>query len=101
APAAGGMRVNLGNLLSDYINAAFTGLWVQTHEPDEAEREIARHASQKKWKLAIWDVANGIRGSKSEAAGEVGAGDPLAALRALPELADEDGTAVLVMHNLH
>ena len=48
--------MSLTDQLRDYINAAFTGLWVQTHEPDEAEREIARHAAQTLWpKLsAFW-----------------------------------------------
>jgi hypothetical protein len=26
--------------MTDYINAAFAGLWIVTCEPDEAEREI-------------------------------------------------------------
>ena len=32
---------------------------------------------------------------------EVAAGDPLAAIRALPALAEEDGTALLLLHNFH
>ena len=32
--------MKLTDQLRDYINAAFTGLWVQTYEPDEAERGI-------------------------------------------------------------
>jgi hypothetical protein len=77
--------------LTDYINAAFTGLWVNTHEPDEAEREISQLATRKKWKAAVWDVASGVRliDSKGVATqADSGAGDPLAALRALPALAD-------------
>src|ERR1700730_15311823 len=95
--------MKLTDQLIDYINAAFTGLWVQTHEPDEAEREIARHARQKKWKLAVWDVAGGVRlpFAESRPAAEVGGGDPLAVLRSLPALADEKGTALLVLHNFH
>jgi hypothetical protein len=45
--------MNLIEQLTDYVNAAFTGLWVQTQEPDEAEREILQHARQKKWKAAV------------------------------------------------
>jgi hypothetical protein len=95
--------MKLTDQLTDYVHAAFTGLWLVTHEPDEAEREIARHALQHQWKLAAWDIANGLRfpGSAGNAALDTTAGDPLAALRALPALADPNGTALLLVHNLH
>jgi ATPase family protein associated with various cellular activities (AAA) len=95
--------MKLADQLTDYINAAFTGLWVLTSEPDEAEREITQHAKQKKWKLAVWDIASGIRlpGSEGPSKAATGAGDPLAALRALPALGDEQGTAILILHNFH
>jgi ATPase family associated with various cellular activities (AAA) len=98
-----GTIVALTDTLTDYINACFTGLWVQTHEPDEAEREIVRHAREKKWKIAIWDIANGLRlpANPGTARHDAGTGDPLAVLRALPSLAEKDGTAVLLLHNFH
>jgi hypothetical protein len=95
--------MTLTEQLTDYVHAAFSGLWVHTSEPDEAEREIVRHARAQDWKIAVWDVANGLRlptvpnGTRPEA----GAGDPLAALRALPALAEANGTALLLLHNLH
>jgi hypothetical protein len=95
--------MKLTEQLTDYIHAAFTGFWVQTHEPDEVERELVHHAQQKNWKIAIWDMATGLRlpGNSNRSTQEVGAGDPLAALRALPALADPDGTAILVLHQFH
>ena len=36
--------MTLTEQLTDYVHAAFTGLWIQTSEPDEAEREIVQHA---------------------------------------------------------
>ena len=51
----------LSDQLTDYIHAAFTGLWVHTNEPDEAEREIVQHAREREWKVAVWDIANGLR----------------------------------------
>src|SRR4051794_37133015 len=95
--------MSLASTLTDYVNAAFTGLWVQTHEADEAEREILQHARRMKWKAAVWDVANGLRlpSAAGAAQAEVGAGDPLAALRALPALGDPNGTALLLLHNFH
>jgi ATPase family associated with various cellular activities (AAA) len=89
--------------LTDYINAAFTGLWIETHEPDEAEREITQHAREQQWKLAVWDIASGVRFplQRNSAATDTGAGDPLAALKALPALGDGNGTAVLLLHHFH
>src|SRR5262245_8114374 len=93
--------MKLTDQLTDFINAAFTGIWIETREPDEAEKEITQHARTKQWKLAVWDVASGLRLPGTNAKPEAGTGDPLAALRALPALADEKGTALLVMHNFH
>jgi hypothetical protein len=95
--------MTLGEQLTDYIHAAFSGLWIQTTEAEEAEREITRHAAERGWKLAIWDIAQGIRfpSAQEKAAAAADAHDPVAALRALPALVDQDGTALLVMHNLH
>jgi hypothetical protein len=94
--------MNLAEEITDYINAAFTGIWVVTQEPDEAEREIVQHARQEKWKVAVWDIANGLRvPTTANSTPDAGGGEPLAALRALPGLAERNGTAVLLMHNLH
>lgn len=93
--------MSLTGQLTDYINAAFSGLWVQTQEPDEAEREITRLARDQKWKLAIWDVASGLCIPGANGTVDASAGDPLAALRALPTLGQRDGTSLLVLHNFH
>src|SRR5437879_2121987 len=88
--------MKLSDQLTDYINAAFTGIWVQTHEADEAEKEILRLAKDQEWKVVIWDVAGGLRAGSGS---DPGPGDPLAPLRALPALADPNGTAILLLHN--
>ena len=94
--------MNLTDLLTDYIHAAFSGLWIHTVEPDEAEREIVRHAREQQWKVAVWDVAAGLRlPSEPGTIHPDSPGDPLAALRALPALADRKGTALLLLHNFH
>src|SRR5262249_20901848 len=88
--------------ITDYVHAAHSGLWIQSSEPDEAEREIVQLARQRRWKVAVWDVAAGLR--LADAAGatpEAGAGDPLAARRALPALAERDGTALLILHQFN
>ena len=95
--------MNLSEQLTDYVRAAFSGLYLITHEPDEAEREIAALARRQNWKLASWDVAAGLRfpNAPHAAATDVGAGDPLAVLRAVPALAQRDGTALVLLHNFN
>lgn len=95
--------MHLTEQLTDYVNACFTGIYVQTLEPDEAERDLTRHAAAHKWKLAVWDIAQGLRlpGQSGTVRSDAGPGDPLAVLRALPGLAERDGTAVLLLRNFH
>src|SRR5581483_8390632 len=95
--------MKLSELLTDYIHAAFSGLWILTSEPDEAEREIAQHVREQGWKLAIWDISNGLRipGESSNGGGDTAPGDPLAALRSLPALAQRNGTSLLLLPNFH
>src|SRR3984957_18132168 len=96
-----GTVMKLSDQLTTYVNAAYSGIWLTTQEPDEAEREIIQLARSKKWKIAVWDVAHGFRPASTPTPPEAGAGDPLAALRALPALAEANGTAILLLHNFH
>jgi hypothetical protein len=95
--------MTLTEQLTDYVHAAFSGLWVLTSEADEAEREIVELALRLEWRVAAWDVADGLRlpGAGGGPGPEAAAGDPLAALRALPALAQRDGTALLLLPNFH
>ena len=94
--------MTLTEQLTDFVNAAFTGLWIVSHEPDEAEREIIRLARERHWRVAVWDIASGLRVPTSPGTiRDAAPGDPIAALRALPSLAAADGTAVLLLHNFH
>jgi hypothetical protein len=92
--------MKLTDQLTDFINAAFTGLWVLTSEPDEAEREILQQARENKWNIAVWDIASGLRVPGKQSVSQADS-DPLAALRSLPALADKNGTAILILHNFH
>jgi SpoVK/Ycf46/Vps4 family AAA+-type ATPase len=83
------------------IQACFTGLWVETHEPDEALAELAQLCHAEHWQLASWDVEAGLN-IASSADGTSGTGqDPLAAIRALSSLAQPQGTTLLVLQNFH
>ena len=61
--------MTLAERLSEFVRAAFTGLWVQSFEHDDAIAEIARLCRQQGWNLAAWDIDRGLnlhgRGSES------------------------------------
>lgn len=92
----------LSEQLAGYVRACFTGIWIQSHEHEDALRDIARLCHDENWRLATWDIDRGLRlpGQATEAAGASG-GDPLAAIRALNSLAGEDTSALLVLPNFH
>jgi ATPase family associated with various cellular activities (AAA) len=95
--------MTLGERLSEYVRAAFSGIWVQTHEQDDALHEIAQLARQNDWGLASWDIDNGLKlnGRSVEAPAPPSAPDPLSAIKSLNALATPDGTAILVLRNFH
>ena len=46
--------MTLSQSLYEHIAAAFTGLWVQSYEHEDALAEIARLCSEHQWSLAVW-----------------------------------------------
>ena len=84
---------------SEYVRACFTGLWIESHEHQDALMAIAQLCRQEHWRLATWDIEQGLQveGTRVEANGS----DPLAAIRAVNSLATADGTAILVLQNFH
>jgi hypothetical protein len=95
--------MTLTERLEELVRAAFTGLWVQSHEHDDAIAEIATLCRQNAWLLATWDIDRGLAvgGQNAEANVVPSAADPLAAIRALKALVTPDGTALLVLRNFH
>ena len=51
----------LSQQLDEYIAACFTGLWVQSHEHDDALGEIAQLCHDRQWRMAAWDIDQGLR----------------------------------------
>ena len=93
---------SLSERLAEYVRACFTGLWVVSHEHQDALAEIARLCRREDWRLAAWDVDSGFHLAGDGSAGEPSGGDPLSAIRALGAFAaPPDGTAVLVLENFH
>jgi len=52
--------MTLTERLSEYVSAAFSGIWVQTHEQEVALHEITQLAPQHGWTLATWDIDRGL-----------------------------------------
>ena len=93
----------LSERLSEFVRTAFTGLWIQSFEHDDALIEIARLCRQQHWSLASWDIDRGllIAGQDEASSTAVSAPDPLAAIKAMTGMASKDGTALLVLRNFH
>ena len=92
--------MSLTKRLTEYISACFTGLWIESHEHDDALREIAQLCREKNWRLATWDIEQGLQipGQKNNA--DAGGSDPLAAIRSINALASADSSAILVLDQL-
>ncbi|MEQ8788815.1 MAG: AAA family ATPase [Pirellulaceae bacterium] len=92
--------MSLSQQLSEYIEACFTGLWIQSHEHDDALAEIARLSHQQQWRLAVWDIEQGLQVAGQGETDAVG-GDPLSAIRSINALASPDSSTLLVLKNFH
>jgi hypothetical protein len=88
----------LSQTLGEYIAAAFTGIWIQSHEHADALSEIARLCKDNEWILATWDIDRGLATSGQASAI---AADPVAAIRSVNALATPKGSAILVLENFH
>lgn len=95
--------MTLSERLREYVRACFTGLWIQTHEHDDALVEVASLAREEDWRLAVWDVDQGLSFPGTRGNGPVtpGGNDPLAAIKALNALAAPGTSALLVLRNFH
>jgi hypothetical protein len=95
--------MTLAERLSEYVRAAFAGLWIQSFEHDDAIAEIARLCRQQGWGLAAWDIDRGmsLHGRGPDSSSVVSASDPLSAIRALGAMANPEGTSILVLRNFH
>jgi len=92
----------LADRLAEYVRACFTGLWIQSHEHEDALQDVTRLCVTEGWRLAVWDLEHGMRVPGHPACGDdLGAADPLAAVRSLTGLAEPDSTSLLVLVNYH
>jgi hypothetical protein len=99
--------MTLSERLAELVQACFTGLWIQSHEHEDALREMAQLCRHEQWRLAVWDIEQGLRVNGRHPAAtdprpsEAQGADPLAALRAIGSLASADSSGLLVLTNFH
>jgi DNA replication protein DnaC len=53
--------MSLSQQLAEYISACFTGLRLQSHKHEDALREIAQTCRDQDWRLATWNVDQGLQ----------------------------------------
>jgi hypothetical protein len=53
--------ISLSTDLREYIAACFTAIWIQSHEHEDALAEIAQLCRDEDWRLATWDVSQGLQ----------------------------------------
>ena len=88
--------------LAELVSACFSGIWILSHEHQDALIEIAQLCRDENWPLAVWNVHRGLQlPGQANVQPEAGGSDPLAAIRALSSLASPDSSAVLVLTNFH
>jgi hypothetical protein len=86
----------LSQTLREYVAGCFTGIWVETQEPQEAIAEIAQLCQDESWQYGRWNIDAGLRvGDQVIEDGR----DPLSAVKAAGAMGDE--TSVLVLENFH
>jgi hypothetical protein len=93
--------MSLTERLSEMVRACFTGLWIESHEHDDALAEITQLCRQEEWRLATWNIEEGLKLLGHEATVDTGANDPLAAIRALASFPTSEQPAILVLTNFH
>ena len=86
---------SLTHTLTNYVAACFSGIWIETFEPEEAIREITTLCRERNWNLATWDIDQGMQGAEQQA------DDPLSAIKAAAQRGDGETPQLLVLRNFH
>lgn len=56
--------MSLANRAHTFISAGFSGNWVLTNEPEEAQRELTLLSTHKGYEILVWDIVKGIQNPK-------------------------------------
>ena len=95
--------------IHELVSACFTGIWLETCEPEEACREISSLCQTQSWRLASWDCDVGLKihghdlstQHNNPAPTLADTTDPLAVIRSAGQLSQGADTTLIVLHNFH
>ncbi len=93
--------MKLSDRLVELVRACFTGIWIESHEHDDALLEISQLCHEQQWRFATWDIDQGLRVRGGTGVDDGGAADPLAAIRAVKSLGSDDSASLIVLTNFH
>ncbi|EMI57051.1 AAA family ATPase [Rhodopirellula sallentina] len=92
--------MTLTESVRELIDACFTGIWIRSHEHQDALAELLALCGHEQWRLMTWDIERGV--IPADDAAEAGnSQDPLAALSSLDGHANASETTILVLTNFH
>ncbi|MCA9177991.1 MAG: AAA family ATPase [Planctomycetales bacterium] len=95
--------MTLSQQMAEHVRACFAGIWIQSHEHDEALREIAQLCHAEQWQLATWAIGTGLShvDAQMDVSHEAAAIDPVAAVCTLGAMADGERPTLLALINFH
>ena len=103
-PSSPSSTSTLAARIAELVHACFTGLYIESREPDEAIRDLTQLARRESWRLGIWDCDSGLTFPCAEVPVPVNPSelsDPLAVLRSAGQVSQGSETTLLVFQNFH
>ena len=91
----------LSERLAENVRACFTGIWIQSHEHDEALLEMSRLCHSEDWRLFSWDIDRGLQGNGTCGRRDTSLPIPWQPSTSLNSQADPDRPTLLVLKNFH
>ena len=93
--------MKLSERLDELVRACFTGIWIESHEHDDALAEIKQLCSDNEWRFASWDIDRGLKLPGNVCPDEAGGADPLAAIRSMAAFGNDETASIVVLTNFH
>lgn len=91
--------------LEDLIRAGFSGLWIETCEAEEAQREVANLCREQEWICLAWDAGRGLTEAVTGKPAGTQDTNPIAALKyfqSQPAVPERDHMPrLMLLHNFH
>jgi SpoVK/Ycf46/Vps4 family AAA+-type ATPase len=91
--------MSLTERLNELVRACFTGIWIESHEHEDALADLANLCRQEDWRLATWDIDQGLRLAGADTGALPVAADPLSAVKACGSLPPSEAPTLVVLVN--